>query len=889
MEKYCYFFGGGKADGDASMKEILGGKGANLAEMTNLGLPVPPGFTITTAVCDYYAKNNRTFPEGMEKQITEYVARLEDGMQTRLGDAHNPLLLSVRSGAAVSMPGMMDTVLNLGIDENVVEGLAAKTGNPRFVWDSYRRFIQMFGNVVLGMEHDDFEHVLDGVKRNVGAKFDTDLTEKDLQVVVDKYLELVRKKTGQDFPTNPNEQLIRSVRAVFESWNNKRAITYRRINNITGLLGTAVNVQAMVFGNAGADSGTGVIFTRNPVTGAHEIYGDYLMNAQGEDVVAGIRTPKHITELADEMPRIYKQIEDILDRLEKHYRDIQDVEFTVQEGKLYILQTRCGKRTPTAAVISAVHMVEQGMITREEAVMRIHPDDLDNLLHPTFKPGAARTIVARGINASPGAAVGQVVFSADDAEEWAKKGKKVVLVRRETSPEDVGGMHVAEGVLTSTGGKASHAALVARGMGKCCVVGCSEVEINYKKKEFAARDGVIVKEGDCISVDGGTGEVMLGRVETVAQQNIPQYDILMSWVDEIRRLKVRTNADTPEDAEAARNRFGAEGIGLCRTEHMFFAPDRITAMREMIIAENREEREKALEKILPMQREDFIGIFRAMDGCPVTIRLLDPPLHEFLPQEKETQREVAQSLGVDVKVIRRKVRNLHEVNPMLGNRGCRLGIVYPEIYNMQVRAIMQAVCRAQKDGVKVLPEIMIPLTGTLAEMHETRESTVAACENVMKEEGEKVVYKVGTMIEIPRAALVADRIAEEADFFSFGTNDLTQMTFGYSRDDIGSFLPQYLEKGILAADPFHSLDIEGVGQLVRMGVEKGRSTRKNLKIGICGEHGGEPASVKFCHRVGMNYVSCSPFRVPIARLAAAQAVIEEQASLKKKNFETAGV
>ncbi|RKY26577.1 MAG: pyruvate, phosphate dikinase, partial [Planctomycetota bacterium] len=667
MEKYCYFFGGGKADGDSSMKEILGGKGANLAEMTNLGLPVPPGFTITAQVCDLYYKNDKSFPDGLEQQVAENVARLEDEMNARLGDAENPLLLSVRSGAAVSMPGMMDTVLNLGLNSSVVEGLAKKTDNPRFAWDAYRRFIQMFGNVVMGMEHHDFEKALNDVKNDVGAKFDTDLTEKDLQVVVDKYLELVREKTGQDFPTNPNEQLIRSVRAVFESWNNKRAVTYRRINKITGLMGTAVNVQAMVFGNMGANSGTGVLFTRNPITGERKIYGDYLMNAQGEDVVAGIRTPKHITELAGEMPVIYRQIEDILDRLEKHYRDVQDVEFTIQDGRLFILQTRNAKRTPAAAVIIAVNMVAEEMITREEAIMRIRPEDADNLLHPAFKPGVERKVVAKGIAASPGAAVGQVVFSAEDAEQWTGEGKKVVLVRQETSPEDVGGMHVAEGILTSTGGKASHAALVARGMGKCCVVGCGEMQINYAKKQFTA-GGATVKEGDHISVDGGTGEVMLGRVETVAQQNIPQYDTLMGWVDEIRRLRVRTNADTPGDARTARERFGAEGIGLCRTEHMFFAPDRITAMREMIIADSAEEREKALEKILPMQREDFIGIFKAMDGYPVTIRLLDPPLHEFLPNEEDTQREVAESLGVDADVIRQKVQNLHELNPMLGHR-----------------------------------------------------------------------------------------------------------------------------------------------------------------------------------------------------------------------------
>jgi len=882
MKKCCYYFGGGKSEGNAAMKEILGGKGANLAEMTNLGLPVPPGFTISAEMCDVYYKNNRKLPAGLEKEMDAYVAKIEREMTARLGDAEKPLLLSVRSGAAVSMPGMMDTVLNLGLSEKVVEGLAKKTNNPRFAWDAYRRFIQMFSNVVLGMEHHDFEHELSTVKKEVGANFDTDLKQDDLRNLVRRYLTLVKEKTGRNFPSDPKEQLIRSVKAVFASWNNKRAITYRKINNITGLLGTAVSVQAMVFGNMGADSGTGVLFTRNPITGAREIYGDYLMNAQGEDVVAGIRTPKHIADLATKMPEIYAQIEKILNGLEKHYRDVQDVEFTIQEGRLFILQTRNGKRTPSAAVIIAVDMVNEKMISREEAVMRVKPGDLDNLLHPTFKPGAKRKVIAKGINASPGAAVGQVVFSADDAEAWAKEGKKVILVRQETSPEDVGGMHVAQGILTSTGGKASHAALVARGMGRCCVVGCGDIEVDYTKRQFTAKGGVVVKQGDFISVDGGSGEVMLGKVETMEATNITQYDTLMKWVDGIRRLKVRTNADTIHDAEVARKRFAAEGIGLCRTEHMFFAPDRITAMREMIIAATLEEREKALAKILPMQRADFLGIFKAMDGCPVTIRLLDPPLHEFLPQEEGAQREVAESLGVSVDVIKQKVNNLHELNPMLGHRGCRLGITYPEINKMQARAIMEAACEAKKAGIKVMPEIMVPLTGTLAEMREAKRHIVESCKAVLREKGMKLEYMVGTMIELPRAALVADKIATEAEFFSFGTNDLTQMTFGYSRDDIGSFLPEYLEKGILPVDPFQSIDQEGVGQLIRMGIEKGRAARPKLEVGICGEHGGDPASVKFCHRVGMDYVSCSPYRVPIARLAAAQAVVEERKTAPKK-------
>jgi pyruvate,orthophosphate dikinase len=881
MKKYCYYFGGGKSDGNAAMKDTLGGKGANLAEMTNLGLPVPPGFTISAEVCDLYYKNSQKMPADLMKQVGQYLAKVEKEMKASMGDPANPLLLSVRSGAAVSMPGMMDTVLNLGLNNTVVEGLAKKTNNPRFAWDAYRRFIQMFSDVVLGMEHHDFEHLLAEVKREVGANYDTDLKDEDLRKVVRKYLALVKEKTGHEFPAYPKEQLKRAIESVFSSWNSKRAITYRKIENISGLLGTAVNVQAMVFGNMGNNSGTGVLFTRNPITGAREIYGDYLMNAQGEDVVAGIRTPKHISELAADSPDMHKQIATILARLEKHYRDVQDVEFTIQEGRLFMLQTRDAKRTPAATVIIAVDMVKEKMITREEAVMRVQPSALDNLLHPTFKPGVKREVIAKGINASPGAAVGQVVFTADEAEEWAKNGKKVVLVRQETSPEDVGGMHVAEGILTSTGGKASHAALVARGMGRCCVVGCGDIEIDYSKKQFTAKDGVIVKEGDFISVDGGTGEVMRGTLETVHATNIPQYDTLMKWVDQIRRLNVRTNSDTIHDTEIARQRFGAEGIGLTRTEHMFFAPDRITAMREMIIAETVEEREKALAKIRPMQRDDFFGIFKAMDGFPVTIRLLDPPLHEFLPQDEATQKEVADSLGVSVDVIKQKVINLHELNPMLGHRGCRLGITYPEINKMQARAIMEAACDAKKAGIRVLPEIMVPLTGTLAEMREAKKHIVESCEAVLKEKGMKLDYMVGTMIELPRAALVADKIATEAEFFSFGTNDLTQMTFGYSRDDIGTFLPEYLAKGILPVDPFQSIDQEGVGQLIRMGIERGRATRPKLKVGICGEHGGDPASVKFCHRVGMNYVSCSPFRVPIARLAAAQAVIEDKMAAKK--------
>ncbi len=875
MTRYCYYFGDGRADGEAAMKDELGGKGANLAEMTNLGLPVPPGFTISTGVCEHYYANDLTLPRGLDKEIDDNVARLEEAMKARLGDDSNPLLLSVRSGAAVSMPGMMDTVLNLGLNDKAVEGLARTTSNPRFAWDAYRRFMQMFGNVVMDVEHGSFEQILGTVKKEAGVGDDADLSAENLQEVVKRYKALVKGATGDDFPSDPREQLTRSIMAVFKSWNNDRAVKYRRINGISGLRGTAVNVQVMVFGNNGDDSGTGVCFTRNCENGLNEIYGDYLINAQGEDVVAGIRTPRHISELEKEMPGNYKELASTLDMLEKHYRDMQDIEFTIQNGKLYILQTRTGKRTPLAAVVLAVDMAEEGLIDKEEAVRRVSPEQIDILLHPTFDTSVSRSPIAKGIPASPGAAVGQVVFSAADAEDWAADGKKVVLVRKETSPEDVGGMYVAEGILTAVGGKASHAALVARGMGKCCVVGCAGLNIDYDAKQFSA-GGTVVREGDTISVDGTTGEVMTGALPTVRQENTAQYDKLMAWVDEIRTMKVRTNVDTPEDAEIARKRFGAEGIGLCRTEHMFFGGDRIRAMREMILAADSESREKAIAKLLPMQRADFEGIFKAMDGCPVTIRLLDPPLHEFLPHEKENQEEMAREMGVDVKIIRDKVASLHEMNPMLGHRGCRLGISYPELVRMQSRAIMEAACDAKAAGVEVLPEIMIPLTGTLAEFSVTRKYIVQECGEVLRERKQDVKYLVGTMIEVPRAALVADRIAGEAEFFSFGTNDLTQMTFGYSRDDVGTFVPYYVSQGILKADPFQTLDQDGVGQLVRMGVERGRATREDLEVGICGEHGGDPESVKFFFRVGMDYVSCSPYRVPVAKIAAAQAALEKR-------------
>ena len=873
MSKYCFFFGEGKAEGNAAMKNELGGKGANLAEMTNLGLPVPAGFTISTAVCEHFSEHNQTLPDGLENEIADNTAHLEKAMGTRFGDEANPLLLSVRSGAAVSMPGMMDTVLNLGLNDKSVEGLAKKTGNPRFAWDAYRRFVQMFGNVVMNVEHGKFEHILDDVKKRAGVTTDTELDAENLKEVVKRYRALIEETTGEKFPQDPQEQLSRSIMAVLLSWNNERAIIYRRINKITGLRGTAVNIQAMVFGNGGQNSGTGVYFTRNCEDGANEIYGDYLINAQGEDVVAGIRTPKHIGELEKEMPENYKDIQRIRNLLEEHYNDLQDIEFTIQDGVTYILQTRTGKRTPQAAVVIAVDMVEEGLINKEEAIRRVSPEQIDILLHPAFDPKAARDVLAKGIPASPGAAVGQVVFTASDAEEWAGSGKKTVLVRKETSPEDVGGMHVAEGVLTAVGGKASHAALVARGMGKPCIVGCGALNIDYGKKQFAV-DGRVVKEGDVISVDGSSGEVMLGSVPTVQQQNISQYDKLMSWVDDVRTMKVRTNVDTPEDAQMARERFGAEGIGLCRTEHMFFGADRIAAMREMILAGDTASREKALAKLLPMQRGDFLGIFEAMDGLPVTIRLLDPPLHEFLPNEQKAQEELAREIGVDADVVRAKVAAPHEVNPMLGHRGCRLGITYPEVTRMQARAIMEAACDAKEKGVEVLPEIMVPLTGTLEEMTEAKKLIVEVCRRVLVERKQDMKYLVGTMIEVPRAALVADSIAREAEFFSFGTNDLTQMTFGYSRDDVGSFVPYYIKEGILKVDPFQTLDREGVGQLVKMGTERGRSVKPELKVGICGEHGGDPDSVKFFYEVGLNYVSCSPYRVPIAKLAAAQAALD---------------
>ncbi len=872
--KLVYFFGNGKSDGDAKMKSLLGGKGANLAEMVNIGIPVPAGFTITTETCDLYNKNGKKWPAGLEAQVRENIAKLEKSMGLKLGDRNNPLLVSIRSGAAASMPGMMDTVLNLGLNSEVVQGLIVKTENERFAWDSYRRFIQMFGDVVMEVPSDDFEHVLEKKKQQVGAKSDTELNANDLKDVVRQFKKIYLDHTKEEFPQDPFEQLVKATNAVFNSWNNPRAIKYRQINEIRGLLGTAVNIQAMVFGNMGETSGTGVCFTRNPSTGENKFYGEYLINAQGEDVVAGIRTPEPIDVLAKKWPVVYKQLNALRLRLEKHYKDMQDIEFTIQEGKLYILQTRNGKRTAAAAVRVAVELVKEKMLTKDQALLRVDPKQLDQLLHPTFDPKQKKDVIAKGLPASPGAATGKVVFTAEDAEAWAAKGEAVILVRIETSPEDIGGMNVAKGILTARGGMTSHAAVVARGMGKCCVAGVSEIQIDYKTRQFTAGKAV-VKEGDFISLDGSLGQVYLGKLSTIESKLSGDFATLMKWADETRKLKVRTNGDTPHDAEVA-VRFGAEGIGLCRTEHMFFEGDRIIAVREMILASDKAGREAALAKLLPMQRGDFEGIFEAMKGFPVTIRLLDPPLHEFLPQEAANQQEMADVLKVPVEVVKQKVEALHEFNPMLGHRGCRLGITYPEIYAMQVRAIIEAACNLKKKGMKIVPEIMIPLVGTKKELQILKDLSIETINKVFAEKGTKVEYMIGTMIEVPRAALTADKVAEIAEFFSFGTNDLTQMTLGFSRDDSGSFMGAYLDQGIYEKDVFQTIDEEGVGSLIQLAVEKGRKTKKDLKVGICGEHGGDPSSIAFCNKVGMNYVSCSPYRVPIARLAAAQAVLNQK-------------
>ena len=911
-KKFVYSFGAGQAEGRADMKNLLGGKGANLAEMSNLGIPVPAGFTLSTEVCTAFYENDRQYPEGLKEQVEDALSKVEAAMESKFGDSKNPLLVSVRSGARVSMPGMMDTVLNLGLNDTTVQGLIAQSGDERFAYDCYRRFVQMYGDVVLGLkpvekdELDPFEVIIDKKKEAKGVELDTALDADDLKALVGEFKAAIKQKLGMDFPEDPMEQLWGAIGAVFDSWNTDRAIAYREMNNIPEHWGTAVNVQAMVFGNMGAASGTGVAFTRDPATGENVFYGEYLMNAQGEDVVAGIRTPQPVNlaqkrktgtkliSLEEEMPEIYAQLEATAKRLDTHYRDMNDLEFTIQKGKLWMLQTRIGKRTGFAAFKMAVDMEREGLITKEEALMRVDPEQLNQLLRPVFDPGekakamSEGKVLAKGLNAGPGAAAGRAVFNAPDAEAWADRGEDVILVRIETSPEDIRGMNAAKGILTARGGMTSHAALVARQMGKVCVAGCGELVIDYGKRQMAVGDQVI-KEGDYISLDGTTGEVMAGEVKTMpsevlqvidgqlkpeGSQIYQDYADLLSWADEVRKLGVRANADQPDQAKTA-VAFGAEGIGLCRTEHMFFEEDRIDSVREMILSDEKADREKALAKLLPMQREDFAGLFRAMDGFPVIIRTLDPPLHEFLPHGAKGIAELAEKIGAPAEKLQAKADSLREANPMLGHRGCRLGIVYPEITEMQARAIFEAACEVAKEGITVIPEVMIPLVGHVNELKAQKELVDRVAKEVIVSYGVDLEYMIGTMIELPRAALTADRIAEEAEFFSYGTNDLTQTTFGLSRDD-AKFLPDYLAAEIWEKDPFQTIDQDGVGALIRIGVEKGRSTRSDLEVGICGEHGGDPASVEFCHRVGMDYVSCSPFRVPIARLAAAQAVLKEK-------------
>jgi pyruvate, orthophosphate dikinase len=913
--KYVYFFGGKKAEGKAEMKSLLGGKGANLAEMVNISLPVPAGFTISTEVCTHYYDNNEKYPKELKAQVLSALNKVEKEMGAKFGDSENPLLLSVRSGARASMPGMMDTILNLGLNDESVQGLIRKTNNPRFAYDSYRRFVQMYGDVVLGLkpvdkhDEDPFEVILDNKKHKYGFRLDTDLTADHLKELVEEFKTAIREKTGHDFPDNPMDQLWGAVSAVFGSWMNERAIVYRKLNNIPADWGTAVNVQSMVFGNMGEDSGTGVAFTRDPASGENIFYGEYLFNAQGEDVVAGTRTPHPISELKKEDPKIYKQLDGFRKILEKHYKEMMDIEFTIQQGKLWMLQCRVGKRTGFAAIRMAVDMVKEKLISKEDAISRIEPNQLNQLLRPIFdlkeknKAISEGKLLAKGLNAGPGAASGKVALSAQDAEEMAAKGDPVILVRIETSPEDIKGMNASEGILTARGGMTSHAALVARQMGKVCVAGCGALKINYKERTIGVENkDIVVKEGDYISIDGSTGEVIKGKLETkpseviqvlISQTMQPKessvyqtYSSLMKWADEIRSMNVRTNADQPDQARNA-IAFGAEGIGLCRTEHMFFGGDRITSVRKMIVSDTVEDRKAALAELLPLQREDFEGIFEAMKGRPVTIRTLDPPLHEFLPHSEKEIAELAGELGIDVSKLKAKIESLHEFNPMLGFRGCRLGVVFPEITEMQARAVIEAAVNVAKKGIPVKPEIMIPLVGHVNEFILQEDIVRRVAKEVMNEKGKKISYLVGTMIELPRAALTADEIAHRAEFFSYGTNDLTQTTFGLSRDDAGKFLPLYVQNEILPSDPFEALDQTGVGQLVEMGTRKGRSVRKDLKVGICGEHGGDPSSVEFCHRTGLDYVSCSPFRVPIARLAAARAVINEKklkksASKKKK-------
>lgn len=881
-EKYVYSFGGGKADGKTELKNLLGGKGANLAEMTNLGINVPPGFTITTQVCTLYYENDETYPEGLDNQVDEALAKVEDLMGKKFGDPEDPLLFSVRSGARVSMPGMMDTVLNLGLNDETVKGVIAQTGNERFAYDSYRRFVQMYGNVVKGLDGADFEHIIEKKKEELGVQYDTEIPAESLRDLVEEFKAHIEKETGDDFPEEPKEQLWGAIDAVFGSWNNPRAISYRNINDIPHHWGTAVNVQTMVYGNMGEDCGTGVAFTRNPSTGEKKYYGEYLKNAQGEDVVSGVRTPKPIAKLEEDMPQMYKELTDIFEKLEEHYTDVQDVEFTIQKGELFMLQTRTGKRTARAAVKIAVDMEEEGLIDKKTAVTRVDPQKLDELLHKSIDPNTNAKLLATGLDASPGAATGKVIFDSDEAAEMGDAGERVILVRTETSPEDIHGMAASQGVLTSRGGMTSHAAVVARGMGKPAVAGCEDIKVDYATEQFVTPDGTVVKKGDFITIDGGDGSVYLGEVETVDPEMDENFETIMEWADEFRALNVRTNADTPEDAKKAVE-YGAEGIGLTRTEHMFFDEDRLPIVQEMILADKEEVRRAALDKLLPMQKGDFKGIFAAMGERPVTIRLLDPPLHEFLPDHDELLVEITKmkATGGDEKTIAEKeellktIERLHEMNPMLGHRGCRLGMTYPEIYEMQARAIFEAACEMVEDGSAVHPEVMIPLVSHINELKPMKELVVKTAEEVIADTGVDLEYTVGTMIELPRACMTADEIAEEAEFFSFGTNDLTQTTFGFSRDDAeGKFLAQYLEDSTLEKNPFQVLDQKGVGQLVEIGVNKGRSTKADLKVGICGEHGGEPSSVKFCHDVGLNYVSCSPYRVPIARLAAAQAQIE---------------
>ena len=872
MHKYVYLF----SEGNGNMRELLGGKGANLAEMTNLGMPVPQGFTISTEACTRYYEDGEKIAQDIEDQIYEYLKKMEEITGKKFGDPHNPLLVSVRSGSRASMPGMMDTILNLGLNDEVVESFAKITGNPRFAYDSYRRFIQMYSDVVMEVGKKNFEELIDEMKAEKGVKLDTELDADDLKKLAEQFKAEYKAKLGVDFPSDPREQLMGAVKAVFRSWNNQRAIVYRRMNDIPSSWGTAVNVQSMVFGNTGDESGTGVAFTRNPATGDPHLYGEFLMNAQGEDVVAGIRTPQSIDQLKEVMPEVYDQFAAIADKLEKHYKDMQDMEFTIEKGKLYMLQTRNGKRTAQAALKIAVDMVDEGMLTKEEAIMKVEPKQLDALLHPQFDAESlkAATPVTKGLPASPGAACGKVYFTAAEAVAAAQDGNKVVLVRLETSPEDIEGMAAAQGVMTVRGGMTSHAAVVARGMGTCCVAGCGEVKMNEEEKYFLIGDKKVC-EGDYISIDGSTGNVYLGEIKTVPASMTGDFGRFMGWADEIRTLKVCTNADTPRDAEQA-VRFGAEGIGLCRTEHMFFEADRIKAVREMIVSKNEEQRRKALEKLLPMQRGDFEGLFMAMGGRPVTIRFLDPPLHEFLPQEEEDIIEIAGEMNMSVADLKQIIADLHEFNPMLGHRGCRLAVTYPEIAEMQTRAVIEAAINVKKaTGLDIEPEIMIPLVGMVNELKFVKNVVTKTADEIIAQSGVEMKYLVGTMIEIPRAAVTADEIAQEAEFFSFGTNDLTQMGFGFSRDDVGKILNAYYDKKIMERDPFASLDQDGIGQLVKMAVEKGKKTRPDIKLGVCGEHGGDPASVEFFHKIGLNYVSCSPYRVPIARLAAAQARAKE--------------